>query len=987
MTKMRRLIDILRRPKPASRAVPLPAATGVEWLNEALNNMHQGLCMIDPHRRVVVSNRRYAEIIGIPPEAVKPGMSLRELLEISLSLDHFPGKTVEEVEEQLWSLARKDGESEAAYQRNGRDILVRHRRTEDNYWVATFEDVTVQRSAEAALRDSEARLSATLDAMPDCVKIFDEPGRLIYINPQGMELLQAPNFEALSRPGYIAVPPEYLEGCIATHHRVLAGESCVNYYEVIGLEGRRRHVEAYAVPMRLPDGSPAHLCISRDITERRQSEEALRINEERLRLVQDATGLADFEAGADGIAIVSDRLLEQFGMPLGNNRLTFEDILGRVDPRDRQRLKETIEASLASTEEFQCEFRITRADTGEVRWISSHTKMQRDAEGKAIRSIGAHLDITERKHADEALRDSEVRFRLAAEAAGLGVWDYTSVDQQQRWSERFREILGLPDDAEPSLSAITQLVHPEDRTTFLKQLLEIRGDCGEGRFQETYRIHRHSDNAERWVAMNGWKSQGDADEPERTIIAIRDITDEKTASERIRWAATHDALTRLPNRRLFHERLELAIENARSAGGNVGLLLLDLDHFKQINDTLGHDVGDLLLKTFAERLKAAVRSCDTVARLGGDEFAIVLPDIEGSASLEQVAASIFGRLASPLIHEGSILDCKTSVGASLFPKHGKNTDELLKCADVALYSTKSNRRGSLTLFHPELLEEVMERNSEILLGKEAVQDDRISPHYQPKVDLVSGEIEGFEALLRWRDSKGIVQPPAKIAAAFDEPDVAAAISDRMLERSIIDMRRWLDDGVGFRSVAFNASAAEFRRGGFAEGVLEQLEKAGVPPSCLQIEVTETVFLGRGAEYVLTALKILNAEGVKIALDDFGTGYASLRHLKEFPVEFIKIDQSFVRDMVVDPGDLAIVRAVINLGQSLGMRVVAEGIESNEQADRLRQLGCDLGQGFLFSKAVPAEEVPGLLIPSLDATRWHGRLAESFRRPRLVASRY
>jgi EAL domain-containing protein (putative c-di-GMP-specific phosphodiesterase class I) len=199
------------------------------------------------------------------------------------------------------------------------------------------------------------------------------------------------------------------------------------------------------------------------------------------------------------------------------------------------------------------------------------------------------------------------------------------------------------------------------------------------------------------------------------------------------------------------------------------------------------------------------------------------------------------------------------------------------------------------------------------------------------------------------------------------------------------MRGWLEQGVDFRNVAFNVAAAEFRRGGFAEGVLEQLEKAGVPASCLQIEVTETVFLGRGAEYVLTALKILNGEGVKIALDDFGTGYASLRHLKEFPVEIIKIDQSFVRDMVVDPGDEAIVRAVINLGQSLGMKVVAEGIESVEQASRLLELGCDYGQGFLFSRAVPADAVPSLLVPEVDGTPRH--LPPSLvRRPRLVASR-
>jgi diguanylate cyclase (GGDEF)-like protein/PAS domain S-box-containing protein len=856
--------------------------------------------------------------------------------------------------------------------------------TGDGYRVAAFEEVTEKLAAEAALRDSEARLSAILDAMPDCVKIFDEAGELIYINPAGLELLQAPDFESLARPGYIPVPPEYVDCCLETHLKVIAGEPTVNNYEVVGLEGRRRHVEAHAVPLGMPDGSRAHLCISRDITEREEADEALRRSEERLRLVHEATGLAEFEAGSDGIAIVSDRLLDQFGLPRGQNRLNFDQLVEIIHPQDRQYFLAEVDASLGRKDEFSCEFRIVRADNGETRWISSHTKMKRDVNGNAISSIGAHLDITERKRSEEALRESEERFRLAAEASGLGVWDYDSTVELQEWSGRFREIMGIAADMEPNLSVVTQMVHPRDRTKFLDKLFEIRCAMDNGRFQASFRIHRPSDQSERWIAMNGWKTAGEGDGQGRIIITIRDITDEKTASERIRWAATHDALTRLPNRRLFHEQLELAIEDAQTESGSVGLLLLDLDHFKQINDTLGHDVGDVLLKTFAKRLKSAVRSGDTVARLGGDEFAIVLPEIEGSVCLEEVAAAIFDRLREPVICAGSALDCRASIGASLFPHHGQSPEELLKQADIALYSAKAGRRGSMALFHPQLLEEVVLRNSMISLGRAAVKEDKIVPYYQPKIDLVTNEVVGFEALLRWWDGEGGVQSPARIAAAFDDPDVAAAISDRMLDRSIADMRGWLDHDVDFRNVAFNVSAAEFRRGGFAEGLLEQLERANVPPSCLQIEVTETVFLGRGAEYVLTALKILNGEGIKIALDDFGTGYASLRHLKEFPVEIIKIDQSFVRDMVADPGDEAIVRAVINLGQSLGMKVVAEGIESIEQASRLLELGCDFGQGFLFSKAVPAGAVPELLVPEREGAPKHLPPA-LVPRPRLVAS--
>ncbi|HEX7709310.1 MAG TPA: EAL domain-containing protein [Sphingomonadaceae bacterium] len=983
MERVRAIVEKLRAR--ASLLGGRRRASQLDRLRVALENIPLGLCMFDPSGRIVVNNRRYAEIIDIPAERVRPGAHLRDLLQYSIEMGHFPGKTPEEVERQLWPPLEPGSERHRVFQRNGRDFAITQRVTENGFRVAAFEEVTEKLAAEAAMRDGEARLSAILDAMPDCVKIFDEAGTLTYINPAGLELLQAPDFESLGRPGYVPVPPEYLDSCIATHQRVIAGQPTVNNYEVLGLQGRRRHVEAHAVPLPMPDGSRAHLCISRDTTERKEAETTLQLASERLQLVQEATGLAQFETFADGVAVVSDRLLDQVGLPRGDNRIPFDKWLEIVHPADRDLFRNLVASSSKETIEFQSEFRIVRQDNGEVRWVLSHTKIERNSDGSHIRTIGGHLDITERKRAEEALRESEERFRLAAEASGLGVWDYDSSSELQEWSERFREITGISADVRPNLTVVTQMVHPDDRTGFLDKLFEIRCANDNARFQASFRIRRPSDQAERWIAMNGWKTVREVEGQGRIIITIRDITDEKTASERIRWAATHDALTHLPNRRLFHERLETAVEEAQEKGGAVGLLLLDLDHFKQINDTLGHDVGDVLLKTFAKRLRSAVRVGDTVGRLGGDEFAVVLPDIEGSVCLEEVAAGIFERLRKPVICGGTVLDCRASIGASLYPNHGCSTEELLKHADIALYSAKSGRRGTLSLFRPELLEEVVMRNSMISLGKEAVKDDKISPYYQPKIDLVTNEIVGFEALLRWRDGHGDVQAPSLIAAAFDDPDVAAAISDRMLERAIVDMRGWLERAVDFRSVAFNVSAAEFRRGGFAEGVLELLEKAQVPASCLQIEVTETVFLGRGAEYVLTALKILNSEGVKIALDDFGTGYASLRHLKEFPVEIIKIDQSFVRDMVVDPGDEAIVRAVINLGQSLGMKVVAEGIESIEQASRLLELGCDYGQGFLFSKAVPAAAVPALLVPGADGAPRHMSPA-LLRRPRLVASR-
>jgi EAL domain-containing protein (putative c-di-GMP-specific phosphodiesterase class I) len=290
----------------------------------------------------------------------------------------------------------------------------------------------------------------------------------------------------------------------------------------------------------------------------------------------------------------------------------------------------------------------------------------------------------------------------------------------------------------------------------------------------------------------------------------------------------------------------------------------------------------------------------------------------------------------------------------------------LKNADTALYAAKSAGRGGLMVFRPEMRAEVQKRSSMVALARDAVNEDRIEPFYQPKVDLRTGAVSGFEALLRWRDIHGKLQNPVQIAAAFEDLEVACGISDRILERTVQDCRRWLDKGVEFGHVAINAAAAEFRRDNFAERVLEQLQKADVPTRRFQLEVTETVFLGRGAEHVERALKLLSAEGVTIALDDFGTGYASLQHLKQFPVDVIKIDQSFVRDLGNGMGDAAIIEAVLKLGQSLGIRTVAEGIETQAQQDHLRRGGCDYGQGYLYSKAVAASRVPQL-ISSLSST--------------------
>ena len=1084
----------------------------LQVLSDALENMDHGLTMFDAEHRIVVCNRKYAEVIKLPPDKVRPGTTVRELVELGIEAGyHPPGKSAEELERFLWANLTGAAESRGNLHRAGRIYRINASPTADGNIVATFVDVTVEIAAETPLRDEEARTRAILAAAPDCVKIFDSSGKLLQINAKGLELLQAPDFESLSRPGYSAVPPEYLETCLDVHERVLAGETVVWNYEVVGLEGRRRHVEAHSVPLRLPDGSRAHMCISRDISDRREGEEALRRSEERLRLVQEATGLADFETNLDGVSICSDRFFEQCGLPVapggtvafeewiqlvhpddrerlrsevldalqhkdsfghefriiradtgevrwissrtlverdakgsivrtvgahnditerreaenalrrseerlrlvqeatgladfeagpdgiahfsdhfaaqiglpaGTATLLFEDWLKIVHPGDRDHVRDVIGRSLEASDCFDEEFRIVRADTGEVRWISSRTRVDRNEAGEAIRTIGAHLDITERKSAEDALRESEERFRLAAEAAGLGVWDYDAERDRREWSDRLREIFGIAADAAPSLECASAYIHPGDRARFMQQLAEVRDGSAE-RFRDCFRIRRSDDGQERWVELNAWKARKTDNQWRRIIMTARDVTEEKTAEQRVRWSANHDALTRLANRVQFQEKLDQAVGVAREGDLAVGILVLDLDHFKQVNDTLGHDVGDALLKMIADRLRDVARVGDTVARLGGDEFAIVVPELRSELDLLQLSRRIQERMRDPFVHQGRILDCRVSSGAAIFPVHGGKTEELLKNADMALYAAKAAGRATMMMFEPQMRDDIQRRMAMVQQARSALRDDRVVPYYQPKLDLDSGTVEGFEALLRWRMPNARIGLPAALEAAFEDLEVAAAISDRMIERVIGDMRRWLDRGTPFQHVAVNASAAEFRRDNFAERVLEQLRRAEIPTHCFQLEVTETVFLGRGAEYVHRALALLSAQGVKIALDDFGTGYASLRHLKQFPVDIIKIDRSFVRDMEIDTGDEAIVRAVINLGRSLGISVVAEGIEAASQAARLLDLGCDFGQGFAFSPAVGATRVP-TLIRRLAETASDQRPGARDRQLRLVA---
>ncbi len=440
------------------------------------------------------------------------------------------------------------------------------------------------------------------------------------------------------------------------------------------------------------------------------------------------------------------------------------------------------------------------------------------------------------------------------------------------------------------------------------------------------------------------------------VATHEDVTEAILATAQIEFLAFRDPLTGLPNRAAFQCAYDEAVASADRTGEMFGLVMIDVDHFKDVNDTLGHDAGDALLKALAVHLKRAFRCGDTVARLGGDEFAIILRDLKNEASMIRPIEVLQGFLRAPIEHAGQSFTICASIGAAIHADPDADAAHLLKNADVALYQAKAEGRNRSVVFEPAMRTQV-ERRVELLRDvRAAIAQNEFDMFYQPVVDLASNSVAGFEALMRWHHPEQGILPPFAFMAAFEDNDLSLQLGEVAFERALGQMRAWLDEGVEFGRVAINVSSAQFRSGRLAAEIGAKLKRWNVPADRLTIEVTENVYMGWGADVVADTVRELHGTGVLIALDDFGTGYASLANLRQFPVDRLKIDKSFVQNSQDD----AIVRAVINLGSSMGMKVVAEGVERADQLATLTGYGCDQVQGYHFAKPMPAAEVAGFI---------------------------
>ena len=444
------------------------------------------------------------------------------------------------------------------------------------------------------------------------------------------------------------------------------------------------------------------------------------------------------------------------------------------------------------------------------------------------------------------------------------------------------------------------------------------------------------------------------------IAQARDISEAMATLEEYRRRSQHDGLTGLLNRGALKEALELAIRNSEATGSAGAVILIDLDNFKLINDTLGHDVGDLVLQAVAAGLCEIVGDNGHTARLGGDEFAVILLDLADPERLHVLVERLLARMSRAVAMKGRILTPHASIGVTLFPKHGTTPAELLKNADIALYAAKSFGRGGYVLFVPSMTGPIRRRAVAAAAVYEALADDRVDACYQPMIDLGCGRLLGFEAKLQVILPDRRLMPAKQIATVLDDVELAQALGERILTRVTYDAKRWRDGGLALTQIAINACAAEFRGGNYAQRFLAKIHEAGLAPALFAIEVAETVFASRCADYVASALRTLSEAGVRISLDDFGTGPASLSRLRRLPVTGVKIDESFIEAVEHDVADGAVVRAMIGLATEFGLDLAAEGVNTRGQATMLASLGCTAGQGDLFGRAASADSAADML---------------------------
>ncbi|MDB5958902.1 MAG: hypothetical protein JWP59_196 [Massilia sp.] len=814
----------------------------------------------------------------------------------------------------------------------------------------TLHDITEIWQSTEELQAMSSKLLGTLEAIADAFYTLDRQWRFTYLNEATERLLRRPRQELLGKVLWDAYPD-----LVGTHFGA--------QYEFVMEHRQAVAFEEYYAPLqvwkdvRIYPTEEGLAIYTTDITERKRLQEIERETTERFAMVAKVTSdiIWDWDVPNDHLWW-SEGVQSVFGYSADVFKDGVKDWTSRIAPDDRERVVDGLYAAMKGGHEtWSAEYRFQRQDGAYVT-VRDKGVFRRNAEGATLNVIGAMVDITADKQAEDERRESEARNRLQASLLDKAQdsISVSSIDLRiTYWNQGAERLFGwTAAEVIGKTTGALGIMSKEDIERAHHQVLhkgEWRGEIAK----------RRKDGRQVTVESHLTLVRGDDGQPQSVLEIETDITQRKRDEHAILSLAFFDPLTRLPNRRLLLDRLRHAVAATKRDGHGGALLFIDLDNFKSLNDTLGHDKGDQLLQQVARRLEARVpRGSDTVARHGGDEFVIVLEDLstdqeEAAARAELVAEKLLGAFIEPFQLNGHQHYSTPSIGVALFDKDMKDIDELLKRADLAMYQAKAAGRNTIRFFDRHMQTVINARVELEADLRHSLQTHGFTVNYQRQTDS-SGHTVGAEALLRWqRPSRQHVSPSVFIPLA-EETGLILQLGEWVLEAACRQLVSWDSrPETAHLTMAVNVSARQFRQPAFVDQVLQVIERTGADPRRIKLELTESLLVAN-VETTIETMHALKEKGIGFALDDFGTGYSSLAYLKRLPLDQLKIDQSFVRDVLTDPNDAAIARTILGLGRTLGLDVIAEGVETADQRNFLAMHGCRAFQGFFFGRPVAAE---------------------------------
>ncbi|MGA3040903.1 MAG: PAS domain S-box protein [Bryobacteraceae bacterium] len=887
-----------------------------------------------------------AEVIGHNPRRGKPGIGPafhQQVREAIRNGKAWRGKAANQ---------RKDG---SGYVEDITVAPVRDDRGAVRRYIAIRRDMTARHAANEA----KAFLASIVESSEDAIMSSTPEGIILSWNRGAERLYGYRAEEVVGKPVSVLAPGDQRENLKRISDRLARGEN-VGQFEGVGLtkEGKRIDISISACPIRNMDGQiTARAAIMRDITARVQAQEARAL----LASIVDSADDAIIGAALDGTIVSWNKSAERmYGYPAG-------EILGKPVAILQPALQPAPAPAGSADEAGQLFDRIHRGETvsqletvtvrrdGSPMEVSLTMSPVRDAAGDVVGSSTIARDISRRRRDQEALQRSEEKYRwLVANLPDI-VWVADDTGQPVFVSSNCQALTGYTPEEICQPGFWMSRIHAEDQR---RVAAAYRAVIDEG---DPYDIeYRFLKQDGQWVWLHSRAVNVHQRDGKRYWDGLlSDITERKLMEQKLAHQATHDLLTGLPNRGVFEDRFRQALALASRHSGMAALLYLDLDRFKRINDTLGHLAGDSLIRLAAERLAGCLRESETLSRSGGDRFTLILSDVRAPQDAVTVAERILETLSQPFSVKGNEVFLGASIGIALYPQDGADPIALQRAAESALSAAKRQGKRRIQLSNPELSEAAGRRLAIESELHHALERNEISVHYQPQFDLATSRVAGLEALVRWDNPKFGSIPPSVLIPIAEESGLIVAIGARVLRDACRQGSLWRDAGYGPLQVAVNTSAVQFARGDLAETVAATLAETGLDAAHLDLELTESVIMHDIRETV-RQLKELKKLGVSVSLDDFGTGYSSLSYLEELPIDNLKIDRKFVQRMNCADNTRTLVESIVGLAHGLGMRAVAEGVETGEQLEQLKAMGCDRAQSFMLGGPAPALCIQALL---------------------------